>query len=254
MLDILHRDLAKIDLVSIADLLGPVATLDFRGNKFKVHVQQRVDQDASWFSFYDEAVVRDRDWTVQKGDYIIDVGSAYGSYALTAMASGACRLLCFNPNEGENEALRSNLSLNGWSADIRSDGLYSKSGWIDDVSQIFTPYHVDGSFKVVSLDSLALSEFDEAPRIFLKLDVEGAEVEVLKGAEAFLKRNIDKLHILVENHEFKAPGISLQVREYLTLLDFTHVRTEPHHGVSHSLYVGRNSYCNTLDWSQYEDH
>lgn len=234
--------------------LAPVTELDFRGNKYKIHALQRTPQDPSWFSFYDEAIVRDRDWTIQKGDFIIDIGSGYGSYSLPAMASGAAQCFCINPNDDENNWLKKNFELNGWGSNllICDHGLYSKSGWLDDLSQKFVEGMTDhvhpGGFQVESLDSFDHMKdwWESAPRIFMKLDVEGAELEVLHGAKNFLEANRDKLHILVENHVFKFPDIAEKVREYLTLLDFTHVRTEPYHGVSHSVYIGRSAYCQAL--------
>lgn len=229
--------------------LPMIQELDFRGKPYKIHVQNRTPQDPSWFSFYDEATVRDRDFTIGPGDVFIDVGSAYGSYLLPALASGATCAIAFNPNAEENLGLGRNVELNGWVGRVivYHTGLYSSEGALEDLGQDFKP----GSevppkyFKVRPLDEFLHRNFVLSPsfeKIWIKLDVEGAEVEVLKGATRFLTQYRDKIHLLIENHVFKISDIDVQVREFLTGMDFVHMRTTKYHGVSHSLYIPQAEY------------
>ena len=92
----------------------------------------------SYETFDDETAVRLELWTVGPGDVVFDIGAAYGSYTLTALAMGASRVYAWAPqghpvgpaDEMEADYLEASLALNGWSerARVFRDGLYSRSG------------------------------------------------------------------------------------------------------------------------------
>lgn len=200
---------------------------------------------ASWWSFDDEQEVRDRHWHPLPGQTVLDIGAAFGSYALPALVRGA-RVVCFSPAGFDTELLEKNLSLNPALAArcmVSRDGLYSRDGWFDPDRCKFsdsTP-EVDAQWlRVRSLDSW----LEERPGVghvhWMKIDVEGAEFEALRGAEKCLR--MYRPNILVENHEFQVAGIGAQVRDYLVGLDLGYACDGPHpHGaVSHSFFsVGR---------------
>lgn len=210
-----------------------VREYSFRGIRFKAATYDRTPQDASWYTHDDEVNVRDRDWLVGPGDVIFDVGSAYGSYTLTALAVGASFVHCWNYNADENRILRESLALNGWESQcqIHEVGLWSRRGYLEDVGVSFSEEPVPGKFPVTTLDL----EVPHTSRVsWLKLDVEGAEVEVLRGAENLLRAA--RPRIQVENHQFKDSTLEKRVRELLEGYGFRHVQTIPYHAVSHSLY------------------
>lgn len=215
-------------------------TLTFRGHEFKIACLNRMEQDPSWFSFDDESSVRDRDWDIKPGDVVFDIGSAYGSYALTALACGAERAWCFNPNGEENEALLASARENGWESrcTIYQGGLWSERGFLRDTDQDFVLERVyelipdNSHFFVRSLDGLFDSQVDRLD--WMKLDVEGAEVEVLKGAEQTIRRF--KPRILVEEHLFKDGSLHERVSNLLESYGYRCVRSSPYHAVAHSLY------------------
>jgi FkbM family methyltransferase len=212
------------------------AELQGTGNKDRDH--------SSWYSFDDEQHLRDRWWRPAAGDTVLDVGAAYGSYALPALALGA-RVVCFSPADFDTELLELNLSLNPDLARrclVLRDGLYSRDGYFDPDHCTFaaTPVrdaadHDTGQWlRVRSLDSL-LEERPGIERVdWMKLDVEGAELEVLRGAEKALR--MYRPRILVENHEFQKPGIEHAVRDYVLGLGLGYQIDGPHQhcAVSHS--------------------
>jgi hypothetical protein len=144
--------------------------------------------------------------------------------------------------------LERSLKANGWEkrATLFREGLFDRSGWLNVVTQEFfedePPPHAD-VLRVRAFDSFefhagfyAYHDWHSASAIWFKLDVEGAEVEVLKGATKF----ITKLHpkITVENHNFKRATIEQEVRDLLVgQHGYTEISTVPYHAVSHSLYV-----------------
>ena len=171
---------------------------------------------------------------------------------------GASRVYAWAPqghpvgpaDEMEADYLEASLALNGWSerARVFRDGLYSRSGWIDAWTQEFTtvepPKQPNGRY--VNHEILAVRTFDDWARaekpavptghVWLKLDVEGAEVEILKSSLAAAMR-FGPPNIFVENHNFKRASIEQEVRELVTGYGYREIATRPHRNYSHSLYV-----------------
>jgi FkbM family methyltransferase len=199
---------------------------------------------ASVWTFDDEQQFRDRWWSPAKGETVLDIGAAFGSYALPALARGA-RVVCFSPADFDTSLLEANLALNPDLARrclVVRDGLHSNDGWFNPDKCLFDHEAREGRapwLHVRSLDSF----LDERPGIervdWMKLDVEGAELEVLKGGEKCIR--MYRPRILVENHEQHVPGISDAVRDYLVGLGFGYVCDGPYqYGVvSHSYYEAR---------------
>jgi FkbM family methyltransferase len=227
--------------------VASIRSKTFRGQTFKFcEVKGPGDvAHASWWTFDDEQQFRNRWWHPAPGETVLDIGAAFGSYALPALACGA-RVVCFSPAQLDTELLTLNLEQNPElkkRCKIVRDGLYSREGWFQPDrceyrgDSLFSEAPTNaGWLPVRSLDSF----LDEHPGIgrvdWMKLDVEGAELEVLKGAEKCLR--MYRPRILVEEHEQHIPGIAGQVRDYLVGLGVGYVGDGPHqYGVvSHSFY------------------
>ncbi len=201
---------------------------------------------ASWWSFDDEQEVRDRWWHPAAGETVLDIGAAFGSYALPALVAGA-RVVCFSPADFDTELLRFNLSVNPTLAKrclVLRDGLYSADGFFDPDHCKFNPFAEAemGHFfaapwlRVRALDALLRDRPGIEAVRWMKLDVEGAELEVLKGARLTIEQ--DQPNILVENHEFQIPGIGEQVKQHILGLGLGYVceGPVPHTAVSHSFF------------------
>lgn len=214
----------------------------FRGGSFKfAEVRGTPADHASHWSFDDEQELRDRWWHPKEEETVLDVGAAFGSYALPALACGA-RVVCFSPADFDTELLQANLALNPELARrclVLRDGLYSSDGWFDPDRCVFEQGDPPAGrqwLRVRALDALLL----ERPGIevidWMKIDVEGAELEVLKGAEKTLRAETPK--ILVENHTFHVKDMESQVRDYLVGLGVGYVCDGPHQhcAVSHSFF------------------
>ncbi len=222
-----------------------IAELDFKGNKFKVAHDPALHY--TLFTHVDEDSVRQRWWDIKPGDVILDIGSAFGSYALAALAQGAAFAVCWSP-QGEDPLLKQSLELNGWDdkALIVPRGLWSKSGYLHVYDgtpmSTFSEEAPDVAerdiFPVDTLDSivagLRIPPFEKIH--WIKIDVEGAELEVLLGSELTIRKHKPK--ILVENHDFKDPQLHARCDAFLAGLDvgYREVGTVPHHSVSHTLY------------------
>ena len=224
----------------------------FKGIDYRIACTDTYPQHPSWFSFEDESSVRDALWNIAPGDCVFDVGAAYGSYTMTALSQGAARVFAWSP-QGESgipqeaDFMDLSLALNNWTdkCTIYRSGVYRESGWLNASTQEFSPTEppVASSdvIRVDVLDDWFVNEF--APqeskhsysRFWLKLDVEGAEVDVLSTSSKLISAL--RPHIQVENHNFKRPVIEQEVRDLVLSYGYREVSRTPYHAVSHSLFV-----------------
>lgn len=231
-----------------------------RGKQFRFAYPVGVDQNsASRYSFIDESDVRDELWDVQPGDHVVDLGSSFGSYTLGALACGAASAICLNPNDFEQDLLLASLKLNGWESRVVQvrKGIWSRSGYLSDEDQGFRETLPDGAadfkigrtadgkytqlFPVHTLDSLALSPL-AGERVIMKVDLEGAEAEIFKGAASFMSR-FAPAFILVEKHRFKGPHIAEACIRDLDALGYglKSDRLFCTHQISHAVFVPKES-------------
>lgn len=213
-------------------------------------------QHPSWFSFDDEKEVRERHWLIGKDDVVLDIGAAYGSYAVTALACGAAYVFAWSPEgpageEPERVFLAHTAAANGWDGRLAvyGSGLYAVDGFLSPSDQAFfsQDFHQDTyeTHELIRVETLDWWADDNnkllqdlrlrSRRWWAKLDVEGAEVEVLRGGILFLERYRPRL--LIECHNFKRPTLQAEVRELLEALNYRHVFSAPHHAVVHSYFV-----------------
>ena len=228
-------------------------------NGFKIAVVRGTPADhASWFSFEDEQVVRDRHWHPGPGAVVFDVGAAFGSYALPALANGA-RVVAFSPADFDTELLELNLDLNPELEPrclVAHVGLFSRDGWFNPDKCEFSEtrggagehaYDLRGTIgngplkeqwiPVRALDSW-MAEHPGVDRVDLvKLDVEGAEVDVLRGGATTLKKH--RPDVLIECHNFIRPQLEAEVEAFMRSIGYPPGEVHPHHAVSHAFYRGR---------------
>jgi|ERR1700722_17818905 len=230
-----------------------IKSKSFNGHNYKFVCLKNPIDHASSFTFEDESNVRDRDWTIEKGDCVFDVGSSFGSYTLTALAAGAAYAFAWAPCQDimsekigkERDFLVQSLKLNDWDnkCTVYETAFYDQVGWLDE--------HNNWKFSVEKPSSSAimtqtadqwyndqfLSKFNinSFPRYWLKLDVEGAEVKVLKHAQKMIKEL--RPIIQIENHISMDGEIANKVKDILLSMDYKEISTVEYFSVSHSKYI-----------------
>lgn len=215
--------------------------LAFRGVPYFIACEPG-DWHPTWFTYEDEAVVRDRDWLISPGQFVLDIGAAFGSYTLTALSQGAAHVWSWAPQGmelSEEHYLKASLALNGWQdrCTVLTTGLYDRDGWLNTDTQAFHEQDPGPDRAIIRVETLDEWHARAQPaRIdWMKLDVEGAELRLLKGGEATIRKHLPT--ILVENHEFKDSTLLPGIREFLPSLGYSELRTVQHHGVSHSVWL-----------------
>jgi FkbM family methyltransferase len=151
--------------------------------------------NAYWLGTYEVARVRAFANTVTQGAVVYDVGANVGIYSLLASlrAGPSGRVYAFEPLGRNLQYLRRHITLNNLQnctvleeAVCNQEGTrsFSAAAWESSMARL-SP---DGEIRVPSttLDSCIYGERRLRPPDILKIDVEGAELEVLEGSHRAL--------------------------------------------------------------------
>lgn len=139
---------------------------------------------------------------LKKGDTVLDIGGHIGLFAVvTARLVGSeGKVYSFEPTPFTRTVLRDVVELNECESivEIREEAVSSKSGTTvffdtgDEISNANSLVKTERSKKQIPITLTSVDEFVQEKQIrvdCLKIDVEGAELDVLKGARAtFLKQ------------------------------------------------------------------
>ncbi len=259
----------KFDLNLMRDRM----TVAFKGKTFEVVCYQGdgIYHPSVW-SFMDEVETRDAWWDIQPGDLVLDVGADFGSYTLPALAMGATVYSWSPPfklprNPLEADTLRLSIAANGWADNsvVFDYGLWSDVGWLASYdgprpAKFYNGHKGSGFVQAIQGDGgyggfvQAIQAIQGEPghcsafpvgiipphvspfeaSAWLKIDTEGSEEEILKGAESFIR--LRKPTIILEYHELTMPGCEARLDALLESYGYEKVDRRPHHTIAHGLY------------------
>ena len=149
---------------------------------------------------------------VQRWRNCIDIGSNVGMWTRD-LAQKFEQVYCFEPNPNFIECFNKNITESN--VELFKFGLSNKE---HTASQGFNVTHLinePGDVQCRTLDSFKLDNVD-----FIKIDVDGFEVEVLQGA----KRTIKEFNpvINIEMKKMKRPDTCTKIKRYLRKLGYDH--------------------------------
>ncbi|MDE2095619.1 MAG: FkbM family methyltransferase [Patescibacteria group bacterium] len=193
-----------------------------RERNFKVGVTGSRQPTHLLRSFFLEEEMRNEWWQIQPGDIVIDVGAAYGSYTLSAIALGAKLVIAYEPSRNEFFDLHSNLLLNSFlNRCVVINTMAGNESW-GVAEHWHNEFDCPGESweyrRVFSIDALIkwLASIDQLN--WIKIDTEGAEFAVLEGAKETIQRFHPK--IITENHLEIDPMARNNVCEFLKPLGY----------------------------------
>ena len=178
---------------------------------------------------------------VKHGDIVIDCGAHIGVFTHQALQSGAAKVVAIDPDPTQVECLRRNFAgeIASGRVIVVPKGVWSKEGSMTlhvgeqnsgESSLVFEIGRDKVEVPVTTIDQIA-AELD-LPRIdYIKLDIEGAEREALRGAAETLRRY--KPRILLESYHREddldvLPTIIQGLRpDYFSTCGPCEFRTEP---------------------------
>jgi FkbM family methyltransferase len=189
--------------------------IDFKGNKFIIS-KGSTHPEYSIFTFTGEEVdFKNKYWDIKPDDIVFDVGSSYGTYALTATAMGA-KVFCFEPESTVYCDLVNNIKLNNWEQQCIAHNLalWSCSSTVDmkdyaphwPVQTITSLYPTDTLDNIVNKNNLTTVNW-------IKIDVEGSEEQVLLGAQETITKFSPNM--IIECHNFLDNQISNRIKEMI---------------------------------------
>ncbi|TAL38795.1 MAG: FkbM family methyltransferase [Alphaproteobacteria bacterium] len=156
-------------------------------------------------------------------DVFLDVGANIGLYTIDAASHGVPEIHAFEPDPRNYAQLHANLYLNKLAAEVRTYpiGLSDKSGSLEfdlapDAKTNLTKVAA-GSTASSHTQKLPVKPLDEVvpctgKKIFLKIDVEGHEHAVLKGAARLLANN--DCFLQVEAWPENAPALTAYLETF----------------------------------------
>jgi FkbM family methyltransferase len=174
--------------------------IQYQGEKHSLYYHNdlifRIAKDSN--TFFEEWLLTPLKAKVRSFDCVVDIGSNVGNHAyFFKNICNADQVLCFEPLPANIALLQQNCS----NCEIHTVGLSSesKTGYIEMINSLEdnsgTARVGSGGIEILlkTLDSYNLENVT-----FIKVDVEGHELEVIKGASETINRN--KPDLLIETH------------------------------------------------------
>jgi len=163
-----------------------------------------------------------------KGNTFIDIGANKGDYALLAarIVGSQGKVFAFEPEPANCKWLKKSIELNQYTnIELHEIALSDTNGnaqlHLGDISCIHTllPMQKGRGRSAISVNIQTLDQFLETigwtkPISMIKIDVEGAELNVLRGAQKTLATNKD-LVVLMDIH----PDLGVDPRDVCTYLE-----------------------------------
>src|SRR5258705_6161263 len=164
----------------------------------------------TWDGSYELEVQRALQERLKPGSVLYDVGSNIGFYSLLAARQGA-QVFAFEPDIQIAGSLERHARLNslGSKIEVIRAAVFSTSGFVAlepaDTARGHGNAHIGSKIQhsnpTVEVPCITLDDFVQKHSVpdTIKIDVEGAESDVLKGAECLFRRS--RPHLICEVHD-----------------------------------------------------
>jgi FkbM family methyltransferase len=169
-----------------------------------------------WNTEGEEPVLAAMARVLRRGDTFVDVGANFGLHTIfgARQVGDTGQVIAIEPVPGNYRLLRRNIELNGMRGRVRivtkaateSPGMrLSLHGVGEGVSVAASLRSRDAVGGTLEVETTTLDQSleDQAAVRLVKIDVEGAEHLVIKGAQRVLRQQ--RPHLLIEVHEFALP-------------------------------------------------
>lgn len=146
---------------------------------------------------------------IRRGDVVLDCGGFVGDWAHWVLRAGAARVIIFEPAAGQIECIRRNLAgpLQDGRAVLITKGVWDREEMLtlshseDNPAGHSVAVHRGPSGETVQLTTIdaAVRELGLRRLDVIKMDIEGAEVRALQGAQETLRRFRPRLAVATEH-------------------------------------------------------
>lgn len=203
---------------------------------FKAASQNKFMDDLL-FRYYEEVATRVKYLKIKPGDIMLDVGAAVGSWSIPAALQGA-KVYAFEIGGPQISTLEFNILLNELPKDqinIQFVALCTDDNTelVWDGKMHLRKKGTQKGLKAIPVGSMSFDTWvgthrDLLPHIdYIKIDVEGMEFEVLRGALHTLREFKPKL--IIEIHEEEGSTLRHDIELLLKELKYKHEKVHPLH-------------------------
>jgi len=206
---------------------GSVATITngfLAGSKWKRSHQY---VNGYWLGIYELPIQKCLVRELKAGDVFYDIGGNAGFFSLLGAKCVGPKghVYIFEPLPANVDTIKSQISLNNIeNSTVVEKAVSDKIGRVKFVyegnrGQAHLNWHETDNGRGITLKTITLNEFAEKERYpdFIKMDIEGAEVLALCGADRLIKRN-NRPKFLIELH---GEDIAREVRKILCEAGYT---------------------------------
>ncbi|MGY6558260.1 MAG: FkbM family methyltransferase [Nitritalea sp.] len=210
----------------------------FRGVTFDIQPEQQMGAAMYWRGSHDWAPIFAMERVLKPGDTVLDIGANQGEYTLWAArkVGPAGRVYAFEPFPPLFSQLCTHVSLNpafderivclplGLAETAGRQMLYTRAGANEGVNTLFQDAQHQQPLEVIELDTLdSVCKRQGIKHVdFVKIDIEGAELAALKGAEQTLRKHLPTLLLEVNKKACAAAGYTAEeLVGYLQTLGYT---------------------------------
>lgn len=160
------------------------------------YIQGRIAEQSSP---YEPEMLHDMASRLSAGDVVVDVGANVGNHTIYLAAVAGCRVEAFEPDTSLADAIVRSARLNRLTKQVTVHPV--ALGAVAGAGTLVTPdrTNIGGQHVDVGTGDIPVHTLDEAgvprPVAALKLDVEGMELDVLRGAEALVTEDRPLLYV-----------------------------------------------------------
>lgn len=156
---------------------------------------------------------------IEEKDRVVDAGAYPGEFSIYAAKNGA-EVIAIEPDPQNAKELRENIRLNGLAdkVDVVEKGLWDQKATKKmerDVQFGLGSKVKDGGKLVIELDTLDNLCSDYGPIDLVKMDIEGAEMKALKGAEKVIENAAPEFAIATYHTDEDGKKTCFRVEEIL---------------------------------------
>ena len=165
--------------------------------------------------------------SVNKGDVVIDIGANIGYYTLmfAKLVGDTGKIYSFEPDPRNFLILEKNIQINGYNNVIlEKKSVSSKLGksilYVNENSAGSSMHKPNNVVNQIDVDLITLDNYFEVNSItpdFIKIDIEGYELNALKGMESILQSS-DKTKIMIEYNPLTKKEFNSDPMDNLTFL------------------------------------
>ncbi len=204
--------------VNLFHLLPKKKTINQHGVKMILSFDKKYGSFNRYFGLHETEQIEFFKKSIKSGDIIFDLGANEGDYSLTSakMTGRLGKVFAFEPDPSRVKILEKNIDLNSFNQiEIIPIAISDKIGNISFENGYCSEKIGKNTIKTISLDDFIENNNITPNRI--KIDVEGFELNVIKGMKKFLDRNTE-LFLLIEIHPQFISGKKKDIVELITIL------------------------------------